>query len=77
MENMNDIKKTRLVFDARIARRLCKRGLPIVDVKPLNTDREKTVFIFENTEAFRQAFDEIVLEFKVKKESTEPLEMAD
>ena len=76
MENLNDIRKTRLVFDARIARRLCKRGLHIIDIKPLHTDKEKTVFIFENTEEFKNAFSEITAEFASKSEAKESIETA-
>ena len=77
MENINETKdrrKTRLVFPPQVARKLCKRGFVIVDLKPLKTDREKSVFIFENTPEFKKAFDEIITEmkFKEKTEKDEP-----
>ena len=72
MENINetkDIRKTRLVFLPQVARKLCKRGFVIVDLKPLKTDREKSVFIFENTPEFKKAFDEIITEKKLKQKT--------
>ena len=66
---MNEIKKTsKLVFDARVARALCKKGMPIIDIKPLRDNPDKTVFVFENTEMFQVAFDEIMTAIKAKAE---------
>lgn len=65
---MNENKKSKLVFDARVARALCKKNFPIIDIKPLRGEPDKTVFVFENTEAFQGAFAQIMDEIKAKME---------
>ena len=67
-EIKNENKTSKLVFDARVARTLCKKGFHIVDIKPLRGEPDKTVFVFENTEEFKTAFYEIMEEMKAKKE---------
>lgn len=69
MEIRNENKKSKLVFDPRVARALCKKNFPIVDIKPLRGEPDKTVFIFNNTEEFQAAFAQIMDEVKAKKES--------
>lgn len=69
MEIRNENKKSKLVFDARIARALCKKNHPIIDIKPLRGEPDKTVFVFANTEEFQVAFAQIMEEIKAKKES--------
>lgn len=66
---MNENKKSKLVFDARVARTLCKKGFPIVDIKPLRGEPDKTVFVFENTESFQEAFSQTMDEIKAKIEA--------
>lgn len=66
---MNENKKSKLVFDARVARALCKKGFPIIDIKPLRGEPDKTVFVFENTEDFQTAFSQIMDEIKSKIEA--------
>lgn len=61
-------KKSKLVFDPRIARPLCKRGFYIIDLKPLRGEPDKSVFVFENTDEFQVAFAEIMDDIKSKKE---------
>ena len=68
-EIKNENKKSKLIFDARLARALCKKNFPIIDIKPLRGEPEKTVFVFENTEAFQAAFAEMMEEAKAKKEA--------
>ena len=68
-EIKNENKKSRLVFDAKIARALCKKGFYIIDIKPLRGEPEKTVFVFENTEEFQLAFGQMMDELKAKKET--------
>ena len=68
METKNENKKSKLVFDARIARALCKKEFPIIDIKPLRGEPDKTVFVFANTEEFQEAFTQILDEIKAKKE---------
>lgn len=43
-------KKYVSVFDAKIARKLLKKGIPIVDIKPFKENQDKTIFIFNRTE---------------------------
>lgn len=69
MEIRNENKKSKLVFDPRVARALCKKNFPIVDIKPLRGEPDKTVFVFNNTEEFQVAFTQIMDEVKAKKES--------
>jgi hypothetical protein len=57
------------VFDAKVARALCKKGFHIIDIKPLRDDPDKTVFVFENTDDFQVAFAQIMDEIKAKKEA--------
>lgn len=67
-EIKNENKASKLVFDARIARALCKKNFPIIDIKPLRGEPDKTVFVYANTEEFQKAFNEIMSETKAKKE---------
>lgn len=75
-EIKNENKTSKLVFDARVARTLCKKGFHIVDIKPLRGEPDKTVFVFENTEDFKKAFSEIMEEMKAKKEKDTEEKMA-
>ena len=68
-ETRNENKASKLVFDARVARALCKRNFPIIDIKPLRGEPDKTVFVFANTTAFQEAFAQIMDEVKAKKAS--------
>ena len=69
MEIRNANKKSKLIFDARVARSLCKRGFYIIDIKPLRGEPDKTVFVFENTDEFQAAFAEVMDEIKAKNEA--------
>lgn len=70
-EIKNENKKSKLCFDARFARKLCKQGFHIIDIKPLRGEPEKSVFVFENTEEFQVAYTKIIEELKTKKEAEE------
>ena len=74
MEVKNENKKSKLVFDARVARALCKKGFPIIDIKPLRGEPDKTVFVFANTEEFQVTFTQIMDEIKAKKEAEQEFE---
>ena len=69
MEIRNENKKSKLVFDPRVARFLCKQGFHIVDIKPMRGEPDKTVFVFDNTEEFQTAFAQIMDEVKTKKDA--------
>lgn len=77
MINKTENKKTsKIVFDAKTARKLCKQGFCIIDIKPMKNEPDKTVFVFANTEEFQKAFNEIMESEKTKKEiESEPLTM--
>ena len=67
--NVKDTRKSRLIFDAKIARKLLKQGFVVTDIKPNRENTDKSIFIFENTEEFKQALAEIMDEIKAKKEA--------
>ena len=67
--NVKDTRKSRLIFDAKIARKLLKQGFVVIDIKPNRENTEKSIFVFENTEGFQQALSEIMEEIKAKKEA--------
>ena len=49
MEKTKDIKKEfKLVFNAGIARRLIRMGVPVADIKQDRDNADKTVFVFKN-----------------------------
>lgn len=63
-----DTRKSRLVFDAKIARKLLKQGFVVIDIKPNRENTDKSIFVFENTEEFKQALVKLMDEIKAKKE---------
>ena len=67
--NVKDTRKSRLIFDAKIARKLLKQGFVVIDIKPNRENTEKSIFVFENTEEFQQTLTEIMDEIKAKKEA--------
>lgn len=77
-ENEKDTRVSRLVADARVARKLLKRGLVVIDIKPNKSNPDKSVFIFENTDEFKVALEEVTAEVKAKDElKKESIEMAE
>lgn len=40
---------TKMIFTPYVARNLLRMGNPIIDIKPCKENRDKTIFIFENT----------------------------
>lgn len=66
--NEKDTRKSRLIFDARIARKLLKDGFVVIDIKPNRENTDKSIFVFENTEEFKQALTQIMSDIKAKKE---------
>lgn len=79
-ENEKDTRVSRLVCDARVARKLLKRNFVVIDIKPNKSNPDKSVFIFENTDAFKIALEEVMAEIssrdELKREHFE-IEMAD
>lgn len=74
MENTN--VKSKLVFDYRACRALLKRGMKVIDCKPLKTDKTKPVLVFECTPEFENALVDVMAELKAKDElKAEPMEI--
>lgn len=69
--NEKDTRVSRLITDPRIARKLLKKGYVVIDIKPNKSNPDKSVFIFENTEEFKVALDEVTAEIKAKEEIKE------
>ena len=77
-ENEKDTRVSRLVTDPRVARKLLKRNFVVIDIKPNKSNPDKSVFIFENTDSFKVALEEVMAEIAAKDElKKEPVEMAD
>ena len=64
-----DTRKSRLIFDAKIARKLLKQNFVVIDIKPNRENTDKSVFVFENTDEFKNALALIMDEIKAKQES--------
>jgi hypothetical protein len=45
----SEVMDTITIFTAKYARRLLKENFRIVDIKPNNTNKDRSVFIFEKT----------------------------
>lgn len=52
--------KTKKIYSSKIAGALCRRGFKIIGTEPNPRKPWLDVFIFEVTDAFNQAFDEIL-----------------
>lgn len=46
--------KTKLIFSPTVARKLLKLGHLVVDIKPKKENKNESIFIFEDTEKFRE-----------------------
>lgn len=53
---LKDNLDSKIVFRAYIARRLLKMGNTIIDIKPDRNNALRTLFVFENTQKFRDDF---------------------
>ncbi len=73
--NAKDTRKSRLIFDAKIARKLLKQGFVVIDIKPNRENTDKSIFVFENTDAFQQGLSQLMDEIKAKKAEPEQLAM--
>lgn len=67
-EIKNENKKSKLIFDAKIARKLLKQGFVVIDIKPNRDNVDKSIFVFENTEEFQHALAKIMDDIKTKTE---------
>lgn len=68
MNDKKDTRKSRLIFDAKIARKLLKMGYVVIDIKPNRENTEKTIFVFENTDEFKNTLSQVMDEMKTKAE---------
>lgn len=64
-----DTRTSRLIFDAKIARKLLKMGHVVIDIKPNRENTDKTIFVFENTDEFKNTLSQIMDEMKAKSEA--------
>ena len=69
MNDKKDTRKSRLIFDAKIARKLLKMGYVVIDIKPNRENTEKTIFVFENTDEFKNTLSQVMDEMKTKTEA--------
>ena len=69
MNDKKDTRKSRLIFDAKIARKLLKMGYVVIDIKPNRENTEKTIFFFENTDEFKNTLSQVMDEMKTKTEA--------
>ena len=63
-----DTRKSRLIFDAKIARKLLKMGYVVIDIKPNRENTDKSIFVFENTEEFKLALADVMDDVKARAE---------
>ena len=49
-----NVIETKSVFTPYVERKLLHMGNPILDIKPMKENRDKTIFIFKNTEKLRK-----------------------
>ena len=68
METLN--KEYKLVFNAGVARRLLKMGIPVADIKADRANKDKTIFVFKRTTEFEEAFTQINKEIAETKKET-------
>jgi hypothetical protein len=68
--SVKDTRKSRLIFDAKIARKLLKMGFVVIDIKPNRENTDKSIFVFENTDEFKTVLAQIMEEIKLKKETS-------
>lgn len=50
----------RIIFSAVLARNLIKQGFIVIDIKPNNRDKKRTVFVFEDSDELNQAIEEYI-----------------
>ena len=75
MENREiDTRKSRLIFDARMARKLLKMGFVVIDIKPNRENTDKSIFVFENTEEFKQALATVKEEMRPESQEEQVIE---
>ena len=75
MENREiDTRKSRLIFDAGMARKLLKMGFVVIDIKPNRENTDKSIFVFENTEEFKQALATVKEEMRPESQEEQVIE---
>lgn len=66
VEKANE-KKGRCIYAAPVARALIQRGFPLMDIKPNKENRNRTVFVFEETDDFNAVAESLLAEYIEKK----------
>lgn len=61
---MKLITNTKKIYSSKIAGILCRQGFKIIGTEPNPRKPWLDVFLFENTEALNQAFNEILVQAK-------------
>lgn len=51
------MKKAKLVFSPKVARFLLNHGMQIIDIKPDKNNKEKTIFVFDETDEFQSVLE--------------------
>ncbi len=51
-----ETKTTKCIINPAVARKLLREGNPIIDIKANKNQKDRTVFVFENTEKFSEDF---------------------
>lgn len=67
MENNQNVKACKLIFNAGTARALLRAGCLIVDIKQSRENADRTIFAFKNDEHFRAEFERINKEIAAAK----------
>lgn len=62
------MKETKIVYDARIARELLKRGYVVIDIKPdkYDADRKRSIFVFKNENGLEEVLLGISKRYRTK-----------
>lgn len=60
-------KRGRCIYAAPVARVLIQRGFPLMDIKPNKENRDRTVFVFEETDNFNAVAESLLAEYIEKK----------
>ena len=60
-------KKTKLIFNRKIALELSRMGFPIIDIVENEHKRLFDIYVFENSDSFKTSFTNLVNQGKFKK----------
>lgn len=66
VEKANE-KKGRCIYAAPVARSLIQKGFSVMDIKPNKENRDRTVFVFEETDDFNAVAENLLADYIEKK----------